>query len=387
MRSMNTQKNVFEFAGLTDWVHIFSAGEQTSSDGRTTHFSVDDLDSVIAHHDPERPAPHIITHKQLYSPFAYGHAAEIKRDGDHLFIKSKNIEPQFESLVKNNRLPERSVQLRPQPDGGYKLGHIAWLGAEPPAVDGLAPVQFNADESAALNFSVDSDLRWTGGTLARIMRRVREWFVSEHDIDTADRVIPEWDIEQLNEIGREPSLAEFSAPQITQTQPKPDEDVMTFSQQQLDDAVAAAVDAAVQPLQTKLTAAQAAAAEFAKQKRAAEFSAMVSDAVDTGKLTPAMASGVAEFCAALDADTVLEFSAGTDNKKTDPVTFFMEFVSQLPTAVAMGKLPPETPAVDADDAQKLANAAMEYVAAEANHGRTVSIPAAMTHVLQNQSEV
>ena len=128
-------------SGLSDWFTVFCAGTHTDSKRRTATFTREDLDGIVDAYDPEQPSPCVITHQELYSPFGYAQVEALRRDGDMLQARcaADSIEPQFASLVEDGRLQNRSVQLLPQADGGYRLGHVAFLGAEPPAVEGLAP--------------------------------------------------------------------------------------------------------------------------------------------------------------------------------------------------------------------------------------------------------
>ena len=119
-----------DFKGLTDWVEVFRAGTHKDSIGRTHTFNRAQLDEIVANVSVGTPPPHVITHKELYSPFRYGSVVAAKRDGDSLFVQSAQIEPQFERLVADGRLRDRSIRINRTPNG-LTLGHVAWLGAEP----------------------------------------------------------------------------------------------------------------------------------------------------------------------------------------------------------------------------------------------------------------
>lgn len=380
----NTHANTqHDFKGLGDWVHIFSAGEQTDSKGRKHNFTQADLDSVIANHDAVHPAPHVITHKELYSPFAFGQSAELKRDGDHLYVKSKNINPDFEKLVEKGALYERSVRLVPMENGGWKLGHIAWLGAEPPAVEGLEPVQFSA-EPEALDFAMSNDT-YTPNVLVKMLRRFREWMIGEKSIEAADRVIPEYELESLadhvnylREQNRKPS------PEFSQ---QPEGDIeMPFTQEQLDAAVAQAKADAAAEFEQSQTTLQAQLDAERRKNRAAEFSRDVDALIDAGKLTPAQAQGMSDFMLQLsDADdAAFEFSAGeAQTVKKNPLQWFRDFAAALPKQVDLGERGAgEKSDVDMTDASALAKAAADYQAAERAKGVEISVTTAMSHVLK-----
>lgn len=43
------------------------------------------------------------------------------------------LDSQFSNLVESGRLRNRSIQLKQDAEGKWRLGHVAFLGAEPPA--------------------------------------------------------------------------------------------------------------------------------------------------------------------------------------------------------------------------------------------------------------
>jgi hypothetical protein len=334
-----------DFKGLQDWVPIFRAGVQKDSLGREKVWTTGDLDQVVANHSAEHPAPHVITHKELYSPFAYGRTAELKREGDVLLAKSKDIEPQFEQLIKDGRLFERSVRLVPTANG-WKLGHVAWLGAEQPAVQGLAPVQFSAEPAAC-----DYSLEWrTPGLLARMMRRMREFMIEKFDMETADRLMPEWDINDLetyaadaraenqpavpsfSEAGLHNAEASFTAPTTHQgdtPMPHSDEDL-----QRARDAARAEAQAEFQAQQATL---QQQLDNERTQRLRAEFTATINEAIDAGRLTPAQAEGAVEFMLQLSCEPAeVEFSSGDTTVKKARVSWFSDFIAALPKQVDVG---------------------------------------------------
>jgi hypothetical protein len=329
MRHMDQRTH--DFKGLTDWVPIFRAGTQTDSLGRTATYTRADLDQMVTNHDADHPAPHVVTHKELYSPFAYGRTAALKREGDVLYAKSRDIEPQFEKLVRDGRLYERSVRLQ-KTGQGWKLGHIAWLGAEPPAVEGLAPVQFAAPQDNVFDYQVDS---YTPGVLARAMRRLRDFIIEKFGVETADKVLPDYELESLST-----HAAELRADDQPSFSHPPTNDggaaVSEFTQADIDAARAAGREAAVSEFsQREQTLANELAAER-RSRRQAEFQALVAEAVDGRRLTPAQAEGLAEFMAALPdgEDARFEFSQGEGDQaqavQQSPLAYFREFMAALP---------------------------------------------------------
>ena len=160
---------------LSDWFAVFRAGTHTDSRGRTSTFSGEDLDGIVAAYDSASPSPCVVTHEELYSLFAYAKVGEIQRNSDMLKARcdADSIEPLFAKLVEDGRLHNRSLQIVPHADGSYRRGHVAFLGAEPPAVEGLAPISFSA---AGMKFTAEEaweDYR-DASSIARIMGILRQ---------------------------------------------------------------------------------------------------------------------------------------------------------------------------------------------------------------------
>lgn len=325
-----------DFKGLTDWVEVFRAGTHKDSLGRTHTFSRAQLDQIVANVSAATPPPHVITHKELYSPFRYGDVIAAKRDGDALLVQSANIEPQFERLVLGGRLRDRSIRIS-KTANGLALGHVAWLGAEPPAVEGMAPVQFAASSELVMDFSYD-DAR-AAGLLARALRRMREFLIDKYSVDDADRVMPEWEVQSADALYAQAIAEPATDPETTQnpmfTAPVPgtqDGEDMTAQEQA--------------KLKADLDAANARVAEFSRSndaltrdKRVAAFSVLVTAAIDAGRLIPAQVQGMAEFAAglAISQDAEFEFSAGNATAKKSPATWFTEFVASIGKQVDLGE--------------------------------------------------
>ena len=329
-------KTTTDFKGLTDWVEVFRAGTHRDSLGRTHTFSRGQIDEIVTNLSASAPPPHVITHKELYSPFRYGSVVAAKRDGDSLFVKSDKIEPQFERLVTDGRLRDRSIRIN-RTANGLTLGHVAWLGAEPPAVEGMAPVQFAASSDQVMDFSYDD--AQSAGLLARALRRMREFLIDKYSVDDADRVMPEWEVQSADALYAQ-ALAEptnepetTASPMFTAPVPGPQDGGDMTAEEQA-------------KLKADLDAANARLAEFARtnddltrEKRVAEFSAVVTAAIDAGRLTPAQSLGMAEFAAglAVAAESEFEFSAGDATAKKSPAAWFNDFVASLGKQVDLGE--------------------------------------------------
>lgn len=120
---------------LEQWIEIFRAGDNTASDGVAYQFSLQDLDEIISNFDANDPAPYVIGHPKDHDP-AYGWVNQLKRQGNGLWAKGTDIDPQFDQLIKEGRYRKRSVRINTT-EQGWKLMHVGFLGAAAPSISGM----------------------------------------------------------------------------------------------------------------------------------------------------------------------------------------------------------------------------------------------------------
>jgi hypothetical protein len=142
---------------LTDqWIEIFRAGNY----GDKGEYSERDLDQIVANYNPAfHEAPAVIGHPENDKP-AWGWVEALKRVGDTLFGKLKQVEPAFEEMVDKGRFKKRSIGLY-QTDKGLALRHVGFLGAKSPEIKGLADVRFNDQGKQVIEFT-EEDLQVAG---------------------------------------------------------------------------------------------------------------------------------------------------------------------------------------------------------------------------------
>jgi hypothetical protein len=135
------------------WIEVFRAGDY----GAKGSFGPADLDKIIANYDPAKhEAPVVLGHPENDAP-AYGWTEAVKREGDVLLAKLKQVPAAFEQLVRDGRFKKRSVALYNGPNGP-SLRHIGFLGALPPEVKGLADVklcEFGNGKFESIDFKED----------------------------------------------------------------------------------------------------------------------------------------------------------------------------------------------------------------------------------------
>jgi len=133
---------------MKKWIEIFRTGKHTSQSGQTKNWTESDLDRMVSTYDPNNhEAPVVIGHPVTNHP-AYGWVRKLKRSGSALLGKFSQVEPQFAELVEAGRFKKRSISV--YPDGG--LRHVGFLGAQPPAVKGLADIAFGDDGAETFEY-------------------------------------------------------------------------------------------------------------------------------------------------------------------------------------------------------------------------------------------
>lgn len=119
------------------------------------------MQGMVASYNPAlREAPLTVGHPKDNLP-AYGWVKAVGRNADGaLTITAHAVEPQFAEMVATRRFPKRSASFYPPQapnnptPGQWYLRHVAFLGAQPPAIAGLKDIQFSEDDAGgAVSFS------------------------------------------------------------------------------------------------------------------------------------------------------------------------------------------------------------------------------------------
>lgn len=337
------------FAGLDDWFEVFRTGTHTDSAGHTSKWTEAELDAIIAattlsEHEP----PLVVGHPTLNAP-AYGWLNGVKREGGRLLAKGKDIMSEFDDMVQQGRFRKRSIALYPD----MSIKHIGFLGAVPPAVKGLKDVAFAADdESLTIEFGEST---WAFESIARIFRRLRDYLIEEKGADEADKIIRDWDIEDIKEAANVPEEAAVAA--YTEGEDKKNQEVSMNIKDLLkkkvdelpDDLKVDTIPPGGQFSEADLNAAKEAGkkeatasfAEQAKKDRAALAKTAIAEFCEArkkeGKLLPAWQKlGLQEFMESLDIETTFEFAeAGTKSSQLD---FMKAFLSEIDKVVEFGEI-------------------------------------------------
>lgn len=124
---------------LEQWIEIFR-GSVSDGGGQLHHFTVEELDEVIANFDPNNPPPYVIGQPKATVPDqvpVYGWVQALRRDGLNLWARGTRIEPQFDNLIKAGRYQKQAVRIM-RKQNGWTLIRVSFLGVDPPVAEGLA---------------------------------------------------------------------------------------------------------------------------------------------------------------------------------------------------------------------------------------------------------
>lgn len=365
-------------------IHIFRPGRHTSMQGATIDFGEGDLIATAKAYDPTRhEAPLVIGHPRADAP-AWGWVGGLTADEGGLFATPRQLDPAFAEMVRAGRFKKVSASFytpdsphNPVP-GVYYLRHVGFLGAQPPAVKGLAPVPVNFAEGDTEEGCVSFDfaespglLRW----LADLFRGLREYVVEKDGTEMADRAIPSYAVSGLQEMAAASAAQAAEIPAFAENLTPPKEKSM----QKQETSPAGNIDFA----ETKARADElehkvAYLTGIARKERA---SRVVDKALADGRLTPAQSVGLADFMAGLDEEGTFDFAEdGGKTTSMSPAAFMAAFLERLPKQVDFSEAAPggeEAPDTSSND---IAQRALAYCEEMRTKGVTVSVTDAVAHV-------
>lgn len=326
---------------------IFRTGKHTSSQGATLTFGDVDLAAIASGYNPDlHQAPLVVGHPKQDAP-AYGWVKSLGVRGDRLVAEPDQINPAFAEMVRDGSFKKVSAAFyqptspnNPTP-GQYHLRHVGFLGAEAPAVKGLKAIEFSDGEDLVAFADIElADFRhvWAFEGIARVFRGIREYFIASADVETADRLIPAYEIEQINQLAAD-TRAEIraeDAPRAHFSETEPKETTMTKTPEQRQ-AELDAREAALNARETKVKTDETAFSEKSNAAQAKADAAFVAEQVAAGRLPVGFQATATALFSEL-ADEELTFSEGDQEVKTTSRAAFRKLLSGLPIPVATGEV-------------------------------------------------
>lgn len=303
-------------------IQIFKPGTHTAMSGAVLNFTEADMAAAAAAYDPAKhEAPIVVGHPRHDAP-AYGWVQSLNFADGTLAATPDQVDTAFAEMVDAGRFKKVSASFytpdspqNPVP-GAYYLRHVGFLGAQPPAVKGLRTPEFAEAEEGVVEFG-----DWGDVQNASMWRRLRDFIIEKFSLEEADKVIPDYQIGNLEELARtdpEPS------PAFTEPQPKGDE-------------MSAEEKARLAALEAENATLKAESVQRANAARHADHAAFSEGLIKAGKLLPAQKDvcvDTMDFMAG--QETVVEFGEGEAKKPL--VDGFKEFLTALPKQVEFAEL-------------------------------------------------
>ena len=365
-------------------IHIFRPGRHTSMQGATIDFGEGDLIATAKAYDPTRhEAPLVIGHPRADAP-AWGWVGGLTADEGGLFATPRQLDPAFAEMVRAGRFKKVSASFytpdsphNPVP-GVYYLRHVGFLGAQPPAVKGLAPVPVNFAEGDTEEGCVSFDfaespglLRW----LADLFRGLREYVVEKDGTEMADRAIPSYAVSGLQEMAAASAAQAAEIPAFAENLTPPKEKSMQKQETPPAENIDfAETKARADELERKVTYLTG----IARKERA---SRVVDKALADGRLTPAQSVGLADFMAGLDEEGTFDFAEnGGKITSMSPAAFMAAFLERLPKQVDFSEAAAGGEEALDTSSNDIAQRALAYCEEMRTKGVTVSVTDAVAHV-------
>ena len=373
-------------------LHIFRAGRHTASCGTTLDFDETALQGAVDAYDPAlHEAPIVIGHPRDNGP-AFGWIRGLSYAEGDLSAEPHQVNDDFAELVKPGAYKKISASFyspdaptNPAP-GAWYLRHVGFLGAQPPAIKGLAAIGFNDAEEGVVEFGGRDAGPANDLITAGVMRRLREWLLQKYGREDADDVVPAYLVEDMEHVARTPE-PEPATPEYAEEPDMTPEELQAAQERLAADQAKLAAD------QAKLTDNQTAFAEREQRiaateaaQRIAGINEQVEGLVRQGKILPAEKGRIAAFMASLTDDQVVEFSEDGKAQQAPAGQLLINILNSLPARVDFNERAVGGQA-DLDDAvnvDQLAVQAVAYQEAQRAKGIELSTSAAVAAVQAGQ---
>lgn len=316
---------------LTARIEVFRPGTFTPMGGKPITFSAADLRAVADAYDPDTaPAPIVVGHPGTDAP-AFGWAESFDYDAatERLYANVHQIEPAFAEAVKAGRYKKVSMQYfspgqahNPVPGTWYPK-HVGFLGGAAPAVPGLKNIQFSGEPGVTFEAAFG-----TADEAASLFRKLRDLLIEKFGLEDADKALPSWQIEWLDDLEPARAMPAYSADPVP-------EDLQPTTNPEKEPAVAKQPDPAFAERDADLTAREARIAAREAELTHAGHAAFAEGLVEDGKLLPASKDKVVALLDALPGEAAVSFSEGS--AKLTPVAALKEILEAQPKIVSFGE--------------------------------------------------
>lgn len=370
---------------MKDWDKVFTTGWHTDSNGNKKLWTTEDLDKIVNSFNPTfHEPPVVIGHPSDNAP-AFGWVAGIKRVGEDLYLKYKEVADEFKEWTRKGLFKKKSIAV--YPDGS--LRHIGYLGAMPPAIKGLPDFQFNdGDKGAAVTYEFSD---WRMSTIGRVIMRLRDYLIEKEGAEKADAIIGSWDVQDLLTPPPEPETINnpcYNEPKEEHSM-KPDEvkalidDALKGQEPKFNEQLKGIADS-IKGLSgqfSELQKGQATDREAGQRREFKEF--LMAPEMQRRVSEGSREATINHMMTLVGADPVMFEEAG-ERKTISAVDDYKKHLQALPEVVAFGEHATRDKVGDVTvngmTAEDLSQKAVEFQEAETKAGRTVSMTDAVAHV-------
>lgn len=322
------------------WFPVFKTGKHTDSNGNKKEWTDSDLTLMaVTYNQGKHEAPVVIGHPKNNDP-AYGWVDKLKKDGDTLFAKTRDLVPEFVELVKKGLYKKRSISLY----GDNTLRHLGFLGGVPPAVKGLKDIQFSDGKETTIEFEEFAHDSFKDVTIARVIQKIRDYLIEKEGAEKADLIVSKFDVEELLRVEVEVPVA-ASTETFSEGKDMPNTIVDNKAPVSYTEAqTQAKVNEAVKARETEYAeAALEKDNEFSEREAALKVQEAKARKLEVnafceslkGKVTGAMLkTGLKEFLEGLlSSEVIVEFGEGTGTKKVSQYEFMKNLLTALPAQI------------------------------------------------------
>lgn len=326
---------------------VFRTGKHTDSIGREFTVTKEVLEKIAeatrnyAYQNDEYPIT--IGHVKTGSPsWGWLNKADVIVDGDKLFVEyeEKNLVKEFVAWVNKKLYKTVSIGLK----SCLAIDHLAFLGAEPPAVTGMEAISFTeSDEILSFEFAAIEMGNSPFSIYERIFRNIKNFLIELKGIDTANSIISEDDIKNA---GRKPFAwhpdpkpeSNFSEKNKSgEKMLKQKTDTTSFTNNKTNGAMEfnetnfqALLKKNEELMKVNEDSANKIETVRAEQKRTEFMNFCESDEMKK-RITPAERENVVDLCCLLDqSEYVIEFQEGDVKKEKTPLEVFKGMLKKLP---------------------------------------------------------
>ncbi len=180
-------------------IHIFKTGTHTDMHGTVMSFSERDLATAVSAYDPKKhQAPLVVGHPKTDTP-AFGWVNALTAKDGNLYATPEQVNLAFSEQVQAGAYKKVSACFYPPNSphnpvkGTYYLRHVGFLGAEPPAIKGLDPVEFSEgiDDTVNVEFELSfseqaESTPTTDSKLMNALKVIGSYFFGEGEAHSDD---------------------------------------------------------------------------------------------------------------------------------------------------------------------------------------------------------